>query len=82
MSAERRHRCITCGRLFPSGQGIVIRIGNDVLEFHSSRCFAKFAKSLLERIPYDEIKGYVRRIREEYEELLEQKRKIRAKKII
>ncbi|MEM1714078.1 MAG: hypothetical protein QXW36_06055, partial [Desulfurococcaceae archaeon] len=77
MSAERRHRCITCGRLFPSGQGIVIRIGNDVLEFHSSRCFAKFAKSLLERIPYDEIKGYVRRIREEYEELLEQKRKIR-----
>lgn len=82
MSAERKYRCITCGRPFPNGQGVIIKIGDDVLEFHSSRCFAKFAKSLLERMPYDEIKGYVKKIREEYEDLLEQKRKIRAKKII
>jgi ribosomal protein L24E len=82
VSVERKHYCVTCGRPFPSGQGIIIKIGNEVLEFHSSRCFAKFAKSLIERIPHDEIKGYVRKVREEYEELLEQKRKTRAKRII
>lgn len=82
MSAERRHICITCGRVFPEGQGIVIRLGNDLLEFHSSRCLAKFAKSLLERVPYEEIKGYIKKLREEYQELNEQKKKLRAKKII
>lgn len=77
----KKHRCITCGRVFPEGQGVIIKVGDMQLEFHSSRCFSKFAKSLLEKIPPDEIKGYVKRAVEEYEELLEQKMKLRAKKI-
>lgn len=81
MSAQNRHKCIVCGRPFPSGQGVVIKLGSDILEFHSNRCFAKFAKSLLERLPPDEIKGYAKKLREEYEELLAQKLKHRIKKI-
>lgn len=82
MNVENKHRCITCGRVFPAGQGIIIRLGDSVLEFHSSRCFSKFAKNLLERIPYDEIKGYIKKLREEYDEMNEQKRKLKAKKIV
>lgn len=82
MSVSRKHVCITCGRVFPAGQGIVVRLGDSVLEFHSSKCFSKFAKSLLERIPYEEIKGYINKLREEYEEINEQRRKLKAKRII
>lgn len=67
--------------MFPQGQGVVIRLGDEVLEFHSSRCFSKFAKTLLERIPFDSIKGYVKRVRSEYEELVTEKQKLRAKRI-
>lgn len=82
MCAGHKHRCITCNRIFPSGQGIIIKIGDETLEFHSSKCFAKFTKSLLERIPYNEIKGYIKKLREEFEEINEQKKKLKAKKII
>ncbi|MEM0000765.1 MAG: hypothetical protein QXH02_07670 [Desulfurococcaceae archaeon] len=51
------------------------------MEFHSSRCFSKFAKTLLERIPFDSIKGYVKKVRSEYEELVTEKQKLRAKRI-
>jgi len=67
--------------VFPQGQGVVIRLGDEVLEFHSSRCFSKFAKTLLERIPFDSIKGYVKKVRSEYEELVTEKQKLRAKRI-
>lgn len=60
---------------------MIVRVGDVQLEFHSSRCFSKFAKALIEKIPPDEIKGYVKRVVEEYEELLEQKRRLKAKKI-
>jgi len=84
MSAKvnERHKCVVCGRVFPEGQGIVLKLGPEVLEFHSSKCFAKFSKKLLERIPYDEIKGYVKRLREEYEELVAEKQRSRVKKIV
>ncbi len=81
MSVESKHKCLTCGRVFPEGQGIVIKIAGETLEFHSSKCFAKFARELLSRLPQDEIKGYIKKIREEYEEVLEQKRKLKSKKI-
>lgn len=84
MSAEssRRHKCIVCGRVFPEGQGIILKLENEILEFHSSRCFSKFAKALLERLPFEEIKGYVKKVYEEYEELLAEKRKLKTKKIV
>lgn len=81
MSVRRKHVCITCGRPFPEGQGIILNIGGEILEFHSSKCFAKFAKELFERMPPEEIRGYVRKVREEFQELLEQKKKLKAKKI-
>lgn len=84
MSAEtsRKYRCIVCGRPFPRGQGIVLNFADEVLEFHSSRCFAKFARCLLERLPYDEIKGYVKKLREEYNELINERQKLKVKKIV
>lgn len=82
MNAQsNKHKCIVCGRVFPEGQGIILDIGDEVLEFHSAKCFSKFTKRLFEKIPIDEIKGYVKRVREEYEEYLSQRNKIKAKKI-
>jgi len=34
MSVESKHKCLTCGRVFPEGQGIVIKIAGETLEFH------------------------------------------------
>ncbi|MEM3926001.1 MAG: hypothetical protein QXU13_00195 [Desulfurococcaceae archaeon] len=83
MSAKlgETRRCIVCGRNFPEGQGIVLKIAEISLEFHSSRCFSKFAKNLFERVPPDDIKDYLKRLIEEYNELLEQRKKAKAKKI-
>ena len=78
---KKRYKCIVCGRVFPEGQGIVIRYGDIVLAFHSSRCASKFLRQLLERIPPDEIKGYVKRLVEENLEQLESLAKVKAKKI-
>ncbi|MCY0868752.1 MAG: hypothetical protein OWQ48_05960 [Desulfurococcus sp.] len=81
MSVERRHKCSVCGRVFPEGQGIVLRKGSVVLEFHSSRCASKFFKTLLERMPASELEPYLKKLVEEYSELNEQKAKAKAKKI-
>ncbi|MGC8982633.1 MAG: hypothetical protein ACP5KA_02620 [Desulfurococcaceae archaeon] len=58
-----------------------MNIAGIVLEFHSNKCFAKFAKTLLEKLPQDEIRGYLKRVLSEYEEILSQKAKLRMKKI-
>ncbi len=78
---KKKYKCIICGRIFPEGQGIVIKYGDLVLSFHSNRCASKFLRQLLERIPSDEIKGYVKRLVEENLEQLESLAKIKAKKI-
>lgn len=81
MSAESKHKCLVCGRVFPDGQGVILRLGNELLEFHSTRCFSKFARRLLERVPADEVRGYIKKLREEYEELLAQRSKLKSKRI-
>lgn len=80
-SKAQRHKCLVCGRVFPEGQGIILHLGDEILEFHSAKCFSKFAKALLERIPLDGIKGYIKKTREEYEDLLLEKSKLKSKKI-
>lgn len=80
-SESSKHKCLVCGRVFPTGQGIIVKLGDFTLEFHSNKCFAKFAKALLERIPPDEAKTYVKRVKEDFEELLIQKSKLKAKRI-
>ncbi len=47
---NREFKCITCGRRFPEGQGVMISRGSLTLTFHSSRCAYKFFKLLLERV--------------------------------
>ncbi|MCC6010841.1 MAG: hypothetical protein LM556_00370 [Desulfurococcaceae archaeon] len=82
MSAEKeQYKCAVCGRVFPRGQGIIIAIEDLVLEFHSNRCFAKFARELLKRMPQGDVKGYAKRLLEEYEEILSQRAKLRSKRI-
>ncbi|WFO75762.1 hypothetical protein J4526_02555 [Desulfurococcaceae archaeon MEX13E-LK6-19] len=78
----KKYTCLVCGRKFPEGQGIVIKYDEDLeLTFHSSRCAAKFLKLLLERVPRDELKGYLKRIREELIEKIKLIEKARSKKI-
>jgi len=80
-AGRERHKCVVCGRVFPRGHGVVIGIEDLVLEFHSNRCFAKFARELLKRMPQGDVKGYARRLLEEYEEILSQKAKLKSKRI-
>ncbi len=77
----RKYQCIICGRKFPEGQGITIEYGDIVLTFHSNRCASKFLRLLLERIPPEEIKGYVKRLREELLEGLKAKTLAKTKRI-
>ncbi len=70
MSVNKKYCCIVCGRKFPHGQGIIITYGSLVLTFHSNRCASKFFKTLLERIPPEEIEKYIKRLVKEYEERL------------
>ena len=81
MHMKRRHRCIICGRVFPEGQGIVIEYDGITLSFHSSRCASKFLRQLLERVPPDVLKGYIKRLVEENLEALKTLREKKAKKI-
>lgn len=81
MSADK-YKCVVCGRPFPAGQGVVLNIAGVPLAFHSNKCFAKFCRALLEKLPGEEVKGYVKRVADEFEESLEQKAKARSKKII
>ncbi len=78
---RRIYECIICGRKFPEGQGIIIDYDGVLLAFHSSRCAAKFLKQLLERVPPEELKGYIKRLVEEDLEAVRARRKLREKKI-
>ncbi|MEM1622745.1 MAG: hypothetical protein QXL79_04130 [Sulfolobales archaeon] len=40
---------MVCGRKFPDGQGIIIKIVDREIAFHSSKCAAKFYKMLIDR---------------------------------
>lgn len=78
---KNKYKCIACGRIFPKGQGIVIKYSKYTLAFHSSRCASKFLKLLLERVPEETLNRYIGKIIEELEERLELLRKARAKQI-
>ncbi|MEM0505913.1 MAG: hypothetical protein QXW58_01465 [Thermosphaera sp.] len=76
-----KHKCVVCGRPFPAGQGIILKYGDLTISFHSSRCASRFFKALIERVPPEELKPYVRKIVEEYEDFLSQREKARVKKL-
>jgi large subunit ribosomal protein L24e len=82
MSVEsRKYKCVVCGRSFPRGQGVIITIEDLTLEFHSNKCFSKFARELLKKLPSESVKGYAKRLVEEYREIILQKSKLKSKKI-
>ncbi|MGC9012317.1 hypothetical protein [Thermogladius sp.] len=70
-----------CGRPFPEGQGIVVQYGDLRLEFHSSKCASKFFRSLLERVEPRVLSPYIKRLIEEYNEVVESKARKRMKVI-
>lgn len=78
---KNRYRCIVCGRVFPHGQGVVVRTGNITIEFHSSRCALKFLRRLIENTSFEEIGKYIKETYEEFVKKLETIEKKRAKKI-
>lgn len=78
---RNKYKCIVCGRVFPQGQGIVIKTGNIILEFHSSRCASKFLRKLFENASFEDIGKYIRDTYEEFVKKLELVEKKRVKKI-
>ena len=81
MPRSRKYKCIICGRIFPEGQGIVIKYGKTLLTFHSNRCASKFLRLVLERVPPEELEKYIKRIINEQEEKLRSLEEIKKKKI-
>ncbi len=79
--SRRKYKCIICGRMFPEGQGIVIKYGKYTLAFHKSKCAAAFLRLLLERVPPEELEGYIKRIISEAEEKIRLNQRLKAKKI-
>ncbi len=75
-----RHTCVVCGRVFPEGQGIVVRIGDRSIAFHSSRCAARFYRMLLDR-GSKEVASESLKLARELEDLLERRRETSSKKI-
>ena len=73
--------CIVCGRKYPYGQGVTIRLADKDLTFHSKTCALKFVKSLLEKIPENQLKPALKETLNEYEKLLKEKKKITQKKL-
>jgi len=76
-----KYRCIVCGRVFPKGQGVVVKYGDISLCFHSNKCVSKFFKHLLETAPYDDLGKHVKAVYREFEEKLRAVMEKRVKKI-
>ncbi|MCS7099381.1 MAG: hypothetical protein RMH84_01240 [Sulfolobales archaeon] len=80
MKHADRYLCVVCGRVFPRGQGIVIRVEDRELAFHSSKCAARFYKMLIDRGSKEVISESIRLARE-LGNMLERRREATSKKI-
>ena len=69
ISIGKRYKCIVCGRVFPEGQGIVIKTRDLVLAFHKKSCFVKFFKYYIEISDPQCFDKYAKKIIEEFEKL-------------
>lgn len=78
---EEKYACLTCGRTFHNGQGIILTIADRKLYFHSKACAYKFFREVLENAEKDCISSSIRQVYRKYEEL-DEKRKEKAKKKI
>jgi large subunit ribosomal protein L24e len=74
----KKYTCIVCGRVFPEGQGIVIRRAGVELAFHSKACLAKFFKLFIEKLDEREFKRAAIATIKEFEELRKIKQKAKT----
>jgi ribosomal protein L24E len=76
-----KYRCVVCGRVFPEGQGIILRVDDDAIPLHSSKCATKFLRSVVERLEPSIVRGIIKDVKKEFHELLEKRLKESSKKI-
>ncbi|MEM0283172.1 MAG: hypothetical protein QXE32_02560 [Sulfolobales archaeon] len=68
---KRRHTCIVCGRVFPEGQGVILKIGENQLTFHSKSCAIKFIRYYLDLIDLQCAEKSLRKAVEDFEKIRE-----------
>ncbi len=78
---RERITCIVCGRKFPKGQGIVLRVGGKDYPFHSKTCALKFLKRVIEEMDQDTIRKAFDSVEKEFREELRLRTEKTAKKI-
>ncbi|AWR99944.1 hypothetical protein [Metallosphaera hakonensis] len=78
---SEKHECITCGRPFPEGQGIIMNLAGRKLEFHSKACAYSFLRELLLSVPEDCVSSPLREVYTKHEEKLDNLKKKAEKKI-
>ncbi|AWR97818.1 hypothetical protein DFR86_09855 [Acidianus sulfidivorans JP7] len=78
---EEKYECLTCGKTFYKGQGIILTIADRKLYFHNKACAYKFFREVLENTDKDCISSSLRQVYRKYEEL-EKEREEKAKKKI
>lgn len=74
----KKYTCVVCGRVFPEGQGIIIRRAGIELAFHSKACLAKFFRIFVERIDEREFRRAAVEVLREFEELRKAKQKAKT----
>ncbi len=71
---KRYYECLTCGRKFPHGQGVIIEKAGFILHFHSTRCAYKFLKLVIERADNGCIASSIKEVKDEFESLRREKK--------
>lgn len=79
--ADRKLRCLVCGRVFYEGQGVKISAGGMQLVFHSKSCAIKFVRSMLLYLDPKDLENAVKLAVKEFEERLKELEELRKKRI-
>ena len=67
-------RCSVCGKVFPEGQGIVMRFRDRDLFFHKRTCAVKFLRELIPLLQQD-CSSSVERVLKSFSKAIEERRK-------
>jgi DNA-directed RNA polymerase subunit RPC12/RpoP len=78
---EEKYVCLTCGKTFYSGQGIILTVADRKLYFHSKACAYKFLKEVILNVDKDCISSTVKDVYKKYEELAKKREENAKKKI-
>ncbi|HWQ17578.1 MAG TPA: hypothetical protein VNL13_07090 [Sulfolobales archaeon] len=67
-------RCSVCGKVFPEGQGIYIKVRNREIFFHKKTCATKFLRELLPLLS-QECMGAVESVLDGFSKAIEEKKR-------